>query len=379
MQQRKNKCNFATVRGFKFMKRIETSAISLMACLSLGMLAVSCSGEQKESSEKEGVETVLPDSPPEVTVMELKSQTFHHELVSNGKITASNYVDLNFRSNTERIAHIYVKNGDHVSAGQRLADLDTFTLQNKVTQAESSLSQANLELKDVLIGQGYNPDKMNSIPAEVMKLAQVKSGYDKCKQELELAKFELQHATLTAPMSGVVANLFTKAQNQPSASEPFCRIINNSAMEVEFTVLESELSLVKQGDQVDIVPYAAPENTCKGTISEINPVVDENGMVTVKAKVAGNSGLFDGMNVRISVKRDVPGQLVVPKTAIVLRSGRQVLFTLKDGMAQWKYVTTSLENMTEYTVTGDDLQEGQQVIITGNVNLAHETKVKVVK
>lgn len=353
-------------------------ASALAACLIFGMVSTACSGEQKESTEKEGVETVLPDSPPEVTVMELKSQTFHHELVSNGKVTANSFVDLNFRSTTERIAQIFVKNGDHVAAGQKLAVLDTYTLQNRVNQAESSLSQANLELKDVLIGQGYNPDKMSNVPAEVLKLAQVKSGYDRSKQELELAKFELQHATLTAPMSGVVANLFTKAHNQPTG-EPFCRIINNGAMEVEFTILESELSLVKRGDQVDIVPYAMPENTAKGTISEINPMVDENGMVKVKAKVAGSTGLFDGMNVRISVKRDVPGMLVIPKTAVVLRSGRQVLFTLKDGMAQWKYVTTGLENMTEYTVTGDDLQEGMQVITTGNVNLAHETKVKVIQ
>lgn len=352
--------------------------VALASCLTLGLVGVACSNEPKESHQKEGVDTVLPDSPPEVTVMELKSQTFHHELVSNGKVAAGSYVDMNFRSTTERIAHIYVKNGDRVAAGQKLADLDTYTLQNKVSQAESSLNQANLELKDVLIGQGYNPDRMSEVPSEVMWLAKVKSGYDRAQNELELARFELEHAVLTAPMSGVVANLFTKAHNQPTA-EPFCRIINNGAMEVEFTVLESELSLVKQGDQVDIVPYAMPEITAKGTISEINPMVDENGMVTVKAKVAGNTGLFDGMNVRINVKRDVPEQLVIPKTAIVLRSGRQVLFTLKDGMAQWKYVTTGLENMTEYTVTGDDLQEGMQVITTGNVNLAHETKVKVVQ
>ncbi len=350
---------------------------ALLACL-VCCLMTGCTNDTKNTAEKEGVETVLPDSPPEVTVMELKAQTFHHELVSNGKVTAGSYVDLNFRSTTERIAHIYVKNGDHVAAGQRLADLDTYTLQNRVAQAESSLNQANLELKDVLIGQGYNPDNMNNVPAEVLKLAQVKSGHDRIKQELELAKYELQHATLTAPIGGVVANLFTKVHNKPT-SEPFCRIINNSSMEVEFTILENELALVKRGDEVDIVPYAMPEISARGTISEINPVVNENGMVNVKARVSGSTGLFDGMNVRISVKRDVPNQWVVPKTAVVQRSGRQVLFTLKDGMAQWKYVTTGLENLTEYTVTSRDLEEGELVITTGNVNLAHETKVKVVK
>ena len=54
------------------------------------LLAVSftaCSGEKKETTEKEGVETVLPSLPNEVTVMPLKKQVFNHELISNGKVT----------------------------------------------------------------------------------------------------------------------------------------------------------------------------------------------------------------------------------------------------------------------------------------------------
>ena len=60
------------------------------------LLAVSftaCSGEKKETTEKEGVETVLPAQVNEVTVMTLKKNTFEHELVSNGKVTASQYAD----------------------------------------------------------------------------------------------------------------------------------------------------------------------------------------------------------------------------------------------------------------------------------------------
>ena len=41
-----------------------------------------CSGEKKETMEKEGVETVLPSLPNEVTVMPLKKQVFNHELIS---------------------------------------------------------------------------------------------------------------------------------------------------------------------------------------------------------------------------------------------------------------------------------------------------------
>ena len=54
------------------------------------LLAVSftaCSGEKKETTEKEGVETVLPSLPNEVTVMPLKKQVFNHELISNGTVS----------------------------------------------------------------------------------------------------------------------------------------------------------------------------------------------------------------------------------------------------------------------------------------------------
>ena len=115
-----------------------------------------------------------------------------------------------------------------------------------------------------------------------------------------------------------------------------------------------------------------PEHSCS------HPLVDENGMVRIKARVNGSNKLFDGMNVRVGVKRSVGEQLVIPKTAVVLRSGKQVVFTLKEGKAMWNYVHTGLENMEEYTIT-DGLEEGMEVITTGNVNLAHEAPVRVIK
>ena len=297
--------------------------------------------------------------------------------MSNGKISARGKADLRFET-SEVIAHIYVKNGDRVQKGQKLADLDKFRLEQKLSQSEDALLKAELELKDVLIGQGYSPDDFNKVPVETMKIAKVKSGYEQSKAQYESAKYDVEQATLVAPFDGVVANLFEKEHNIPKTSEAFCRVINAGTMEVDFTVLESELPLIKVGDKVEVTPYASAAGVRQGSISEINPLVDENGMVRVKARVNGGNKLFDGMNVRVSVKRSVGEQLVIPKTAVVLRSGKQVVFTLKDGKAMWNYVHTGLENMEEYTIT-DGLEEGMEVIVTGNVNLAHEAPVKVIK
>ena len=131
-------------------------------------------GEKKDDTsgkEKEGVETVLPSQVNEVTVMMLKKTTFSHELVSNGKVTASQYADLSFRVTSEPVAHIYVKNGDHVRKGQKIAELDLFTLKNSLEKAEIALRQSELEMKDVLIGQGYSPNRMQEIPKDIVQLA----------------------------------------------------------------------------------------------------------------------------------------------------------------------------------------------------------------
>lgn len=352
----------------------------LLGCLALVILAA-CSEMKTGNTEKEGVETVLPQQVNEVTVMKLEKRDFHHELISNGKMVAKEYADLYFRTQ-EVVAKVYVKNGTSVRKGEKLAELDLFKLNNTLTQSRNSLAQATLEMKDVLIGQGYAPDKLDAVPADVLELAKVKSGYEQAKAQYESAQHDMEQATLTAPFDGVVANLFNKPYNMPKSGEPFCRVIRTSAMEVDFTVLESELPLIKVGDQVEVMPYAAATGRRTGSISEINPLVDEHGMVRVKAQVNGGDRLFDGMNVRVSVKRSVPDQMVVPKTAVVLRSGKQVLFTVRNNMAMWNYVTTGLENMTEYTLVdweASGLQEGVMVITTGNVNLAHESPVKVME
>lgn len=354
---------------------MKTQNYRYLLCMALALLTA-CSGAKKEESTEEGVATVLPSDDNEVTVQELIRRTFDHELVSNGKVAAGVQADLRFET-TGIVASISVKNGDYVKKGQKLAELDKFRLTNKTAQAKDALEKAKLELQDVLIGQGYPVDDHSKVPADIMKLARVKSGYDQSLSQYELARYEEEHATLTAPFDGIVANLFSKPYNAASTTEAFCTIVGAQGMEADFTVLESELPLIKNGDKVIVTPYSDAASKHEGRITQINPLVDDKGMVKVKAVVNSKGKLFSGMNVRVNVHRSLGEQLVIPKSAVVLRSGKQVVFTLKDGKAQWNYVQTGLENAESYSVV-DGLKEGDTVIVTGNVNLAHEAPVKVI-
>ncbi len=335
-------------------------------------------GEKNKAATagKEALSESPADKIAEVTVMELQPSTFSHEIVSNGRLTANEKVDVNFRT-PGLISAIYVRNGRHVAKGQKIATLDSYKLQNQLAKEKTALESARLEMQDVIIGQGYDPQYPEKVPSDVMELARLRSGMKQAELAVAATQREIEDATLVAPISGTVANLTIKPHNLSSASEPFCRIINEGNMDVEFSVLESELPMIDVGDAVSVTPFSGG-GTRQGKVTEINPMVDENGMVRIWASVSGGNGLLDGMNVRVSVRRAVDKALVVPKSAVVLRSGRQVVFTLDGDKAIWNYVTTGLENLNEYTVT-DGLKPGMKVIASGNLNLAHEAPVKVLK
>lgn len=347
---------------------------TLILGISCFLACVNNSKEQKEES----IQQLPSDRPAEVTAMRLTATDFEHELVSNGRISAGNVAELKFLT-SEVISEIFVKNGARVNKGQRIAKLNTYALSNAVNQAKDALERSKLEYQDVLIGQGFRIDELGAVPEEVVKLARVKSGSNTAQTQYDMAVYNLQKATLTAPISGVVANLFAKPNMLSAPSEIFCHIIDTRSLEVTFTVLENELAMIRIGDKVRISPFAMADVVVEGRVSEINPWVDKNGMVQVKASVGYHQRMVEGMNVRVSIFRSLGKQWVVPKSAVVLRTGRQVVFTLENDKAIWNYVETGLENATEYVITGETLKEGDQIITNGNINLAHEAPVVVIE
>ena len=126
---------------------------------------------------------------------------------------------------------------------------------------------------------------------------------------------------------------------------------------------------------VGIIPYINDSTLISGKITQINPQVDDNGLVKVKAEFQNNGRLIDGMNVKVVIRKPVPDRLVVPKEALVIRQGKDVIFIRQDSLAIWKYVTVEFENSTSLSIK-EGLSAGDLVIISGNINLAHETTVR---
>jgi RND family efflux transporter MFP subunit len=335
------------------------------------------SGQKEEIIAKQ---QYLPEK-NEVDAMVLKQETFKKEIVSNGKLVALQKNQLKFDV-SENLERLMVKNGDRVKKGQTFAILKAFTYQQAHTKAKINLKKAELEFQDKLVGRGYDTFNKDSIPTDEYEMLSIRSGYKDALHEKQNAEFKLKSTKLIAPFSGKVANINNKQHEYINAGTEVMTLINDRVFEVEFYLIESEVKEISVGGQIQIEPFAL-KKPYKGKITTINPQVEKDGTILVKAKVKNDGLLLEGMNVKVFIQKDIPNQFVVPKASVVLRQNQEVLFAVKSGKTYWTYVQTTNENSRQYTViphpdkSSAKLTPGDTIVVGGNLNLAHDTEVVI--
>ena len=338
-----------------------------------------CSHKQDKDNDNPDKRQYTEERSP-VDIIILERTTFKKELVSNGKLKALQKSILKFRI-SEELEYLPVNNGDRVIKGQVIARLQQFDQKQKLEQAGLQLEKARIEFQDILLMKGSMTDNNNKVQEDILNSAKIRSGLSEAENNLKTARFNFNSTILKAPFTGKIANLQCKVYEKVSPADDFCTLIDDSVFEAEFSVLETELQEIRLNKEVKIIPFAN-DTLVKGRVTEINPVVEENGLIKVKAVVRNPGMLMEGMNVKVLVENEVPGQLVVPKPAIVLRQNQEVLFKYTGGIAFWTYVQTVLENSDSYAVRahpekGGTLEPGDTIIVSGNLNLAHESNVLI--
>ena len=352
----------------------------LKACSVLVIVLLASCGNKRSSEEGKGGKLQYSPQINEVEVITLERTDFARQLLSNGKLAASRKSSLLFGT-TGKVASINVRNGGIVKAGAIIATLDRPDLKLALESADIALKKAEIDLNDYLAGQGYSIGDTASVPKAIMATAQMKSGYTIAMNGLSKAKYDISGTVLQAPFFGRVADIKHRRYDQYTGSDSFCTIIDDRTLDVDFTVMESEYSFLTSGLPVRIRPFADEGKEYIGKITGINPSVDTNGQISVRAQVVNDGSLIDGMNVKVVVERMIPGQLVVPRSAVVIRDNQDVLFTYTpDGRAHWTYVKILYSNGDSHVVSANtersaSLSEGDQVIISGNLNLADNSEV----
>lgn len=358
---------------------MKTRVKYLSAVLPAAVSAAAMIGCSSDQTEKTGKLQYEPETNA-VEVIRLEKGPFFRQLTANGKLQAHRKVAMYFDSQ-DIITDIRVGNGQEVGVGDTLAMQDISDELLELEAAGITLAKAELDYMDVLTGQGFSLSDTASAPEHVKALAKIRSGYSAAMNSLHQAERAVENAVLKAPFKGKVADMGMHVYDK-SSSEAFCTLIDDSRFDVDFTVLESEYRFLQKGLPVTVRPFFGDTQALTGVITGINPKVDKNGQVTVRASIANDGSLVDGMNVKIVVENRVDDMLVVPKSAVLIRDNLEVLFRYSDGRAQWTYVNVLMSNGDSHAVTankdrGADLSPGDTVIVSGNLNLADGSEVVI--
>lgn len=323
-------------------------------------------------SEKDNVS----EKPTTVEVNRIGYGFFKTELISNGKVEAKKKSNIQFLI-AGVVQSIYVNEGDNVVMGQVLACIDADQQKRSFKQMTLRYDQSKLDYEDQLLRLGIQLRDTAESSSQLRHIAKIRSGYSNALIELDRSSKELKNTKLTAPFSGQIANLKSRIYNNTLSTDYFCTLIDDSEIIINFSILEQELSLVRLGMNIRVCLFQDERNFRPGIVASINPIVDKSGMLTVRAIVKNQQRFFrDGMNVKVVLENQIANQLVVPKSAVLEREGRKVVFTAKNNLAYWNYVEVSHENSTSVSIS-KGLKDGDTVIFRGNFNLAHEKTIRI--
>ncbi len=313
-----------------------------------------------------------------VVTSKATNKIFYKEFENNGTLLAQERAQLPFEE-TGKIIDINAFNGKTVHKGDIIARIEDSEQLFAYEKACRTVDQKRLSFEEELINQRYTLNDSAKIPHNILQIALIRSGYQDAINDKTLAGHHLKATKVIAPFDGVVADLEAKTNNETSSYEFCCTLINNKTFEVTFPMLESEISDIQAGMKAEIIPFAYSGDTITGKIAEINPKVEETGMINVKALVNNQDGkLLDGMNVKIMVKKNMGLNLCIPKEAVTLRQEKNVVFVAWNDTAYWHYVDIG-ETNSAFTVIKKGIKEGENVVIEGNFNLSHLAPIEVIK
>jgi RND family efflux transporter MFP subunit len=332
---------------------------------------ISC-GTQTEVPEDQEIAVSTSDTTT-VRVTKVRKEVYYDIIPTRGKVRSVRNAGLFFVQQGV-VGDVYVENAQRVQKGQLLASLESEKYSVEIKEAKINVERAELEYLNQLAGAGDSTGHGANWP-RIKRNLELISGLASARVVLEKMLLAEQQAHLHAPFSGQLSGWKLKAGNKISPNELVGTLIDDQRWMVEAQLMEYNLSGVSVGHPVELRSLVNPNERWIGSVSEIDPMMTSDGFVNVKIQSDDLQGVLDGQSVSVVFKVSKGQHLQVPKSALVRKSDRWVAFTEESGQAKWNYVTPGEDNGQFVTIV-EGLSEGQSVIVSGNVQLAHDSPVR---
>ena len=189
-------------------------------------------------------------------------------------------------------------------------------------------------------------------------------------------------STINAPIGGVIQTLEVRAGMTLSAGQTLARINGLGTVWLDVAVPEAQTGGVRVGQQVNAMLPAYPGETFAGKVSAILPEANlDTRSVRVRVELPNPKGergarLKPGMTAQVRIATgDTASVLRVPSEALI-RTGKRTLVMVADKPGRYRpvEVRTGAES-GEFTAITEGLQEGQQVVVSGQFLLDSEASL----
>ena len=222
-----------------------------------------------------------------------------YSTVTKGKIETMREIPVYSRIGEQIIVFSVENLGQYVKKGELVARLSDASIQDKIVHARAKLEKAEFQYQAILMGQGYKRDQLAEAPEKIKQLARINSGYNEAKAELRELEHRLSYCIITAPVSGAVSKICNTLYGAAQPGEPLFYLVDIEHLKVSF--LENELAKYENGASLSVSTLTFPSEHHKATVSAVDPVIDDNGMVHIEATLEPHRHLAPGMTAFVSV------------------------------------------------------------------------------
>ena len=196
--------------------------------------------------------------------------------------------------------------------------------------------------------------------------------------ELERTRKASDTLTLLSPFRGVVQSVPVEQGKSVKMGDMLVEVADLSVVWVWAEFYENELSMLKLGQKFTITAKSYPGEKFEGTLSLINPFIDEMKR-TAKVRIDipnPDFKLQPGMYVNAELEMDMGEALTIPVSAVMPTGTRSVVFVDKgQGKLEPRVVQLGTKYADIYEVKSG-LQENERVVASANFLIDAESKVQ---
>jgi RND family efflux transporter MFP subunit len=288
-----------------------------------------------------------------------------------------------------RLEQVFVKLGDRVTLGQRIAKIEDQELVQQIRQQESAQEvsqatirqrEADLQLAQTNVERSRNLFERQLLPKQTLDDNEAR--YQSATAALDLARAQssqsaarlqelrinMTNTVVVSPVNGFVARRAADPGAFVSQNAPVVDVVDIGNVRLVVNVVEKDLKVVQVGDATDVEVDAYPGESFTGRIARISPVLDPaTRTFPIEIEIPNSSfRLKPGMYARVGITTEQkPSALVVPANALVDIGGeRGVLLAQADNTAAFREVEVGIEEDQRVEILSG-LEEGDRVVTTG--------------